>query len=395
MNDSISRRYVWVLAVIAVVIVAGGALLRPKKVLPEPRSPSETAYLQARLRMEELGEIATYFEQRAQAFGRFVRYPDEGGASAIVWRAPGELLTVRSNGAYAAPFVVLANDVAGLQPPEIRDPSTGRWLLIVGRTSGDRLLWVPAIYGGARQTTCSGVPYKELMIDSRLDSALLGAGAFELSGSLAGVVFRCGGGLHLISSESIDAFMRQFSAPERRVPAKYGFRLTEAKANPEAPLEAAPGLLVTEVMDGQAASAAGLKAGDMIVEAGGQPARTEAAVYAAVASADPDQRALATVRNGKRATIRMPSADDAERIRGSESTLGIRMPPPDGSLPIAVAPGSRADMAGLRTGDRIVEAGRRRIRSASELERFLSKDSGPVMIVYRRGTSEHATVVSR
>ena len=54
MKDSVDRKYVIVLGAVALVILVGGAFLRPKKGAPQPPSPSESATLQSRIQRDDL-----------------------------------------------------------------------------------------------------------------------------------------------------------------------------------------------------------------------------------------------------------------------------------------------------------------------------------------------------
>ena len=78
MKDSVDRKYVIVLGAVALLILVGGAFLRPKKAAPQPPSPSESAALQSRIQRDDLAETASYLAQRAQVFAQHVLYDPMG-----------------------------------------------------------------------------------------------------------------------------------------------------------------------------------------------------------------------------------------------------------------------------------------------------------------------------
>ncbi|MEO8126930.1 MAG: hypothetical protein ABI822_07545, partial [Bryobacteraceae bacterium] len=249
MNESVSRKYIVVLALLAGAVLVAGALLKPKAPAPEQPSPSETASLQARVRREDLGDTASFFEKQAQTLAPSVVYDKPHNSSAVAWAQSGQAITTRSADAESLdPPLVLIRHNAGT-PPFVRadNQQAGRWLLIVGRTADGQILWTPAVYGGTRQTTCAGETYRELTVNARLDSALSGAGAFDLDGLLVGLVANCDGSYHLISAASIPTLLTTFETAEKKIETTYGFHVGDLSAAAKSFFSVDAGLFVAEV----------------------------------------------------------------------------------------------------------------------------------------------------
>lgn len=399
MNDTVNRKYVLVLGALAIAVLAVGTLLRPKKLTPEPPSPSETASLQARVRRDELGETASYFAQRAQALSRDVVYDLEHESSAVAWEKAGQVLTTAGPGteSFNPPLSLSVRDTG--KPPVARptDRNTGRWFLIVGRTADGQLLWTPAVYGGTRQTICGDEKYSELIVNARLDSALSGAGAFDLDGVLVGIVANCDGTYHLVSVASVPSLLQNFATSERKIEFSYGFHAAELNTDAKRLFSVHSGLFVTEVRQGDAADQLGLKAGDVITKVGGTDVSDRQGLTSALESLDESARALEVLRNRKRVVVRMPSLSEAERTRMAEAARGIHILPSTGvTESIYVAPGTPAYKAGLRTGDHLIQAGEKRSTSGTDLARtILALGDRPLLVVYQRNRMQKAALVSK
>jgi serine protease Do len=282
-------------------------------------------------------------------------------------------------------------------PTHAAEQNASRWLIVVARAANDRLLWTPAIYGGTRQSTCSGGDYNELVVNVPLDAAWSGAGAFDLDGILHGIVAPCEGTFHLISVASIARLLQTFSTPERQISAAYGFAASELDSAAKRLLAAESGLFVTEVTQGGAAQEAGLKPGDVILSIGQRPVAKVLELAEILASPEEPGRALEVLRNSKRLSVSFPSADDATRSGSADSTLGIRIlsPSPAGET-IVVAPGTPAYRSGLRTGDRVIQVGETRSRALTTARGALTRSGErPVLVVYLRGASQRAALVER
>ena len=152
------------------------------------------------------------------------------------------------------------------------------------------------------------------------------------------------------------------------------------------------GVLVSDVMKGGPAEAAGVRPGDVIVELNGGTIKEVPELQRRVAGVAPGQTARLTVmRDSKplRLSVKigeMPAdepspaaAQDEEgwglgvEPLGPEAALRLNLPVTRGLLVTDVAPGGPADRAGLRRGDVIVEAGRTPVADPAALYRALAQ----------------------
>lgn len=397
MNDTVSRKYILILAGLSVASLIIGAFLRPKKFTPEPPSPSEMASLQERVRREQIGEMAAYFAKRAQAVAKYVVYSPENGSSAVAWQQDGQVLTTRATGPDSLEPLLVGPSANVSKPSSTRDPAAGGWILIVARTREDQLLWTPAVFGGSKPSKCNGETYRELIINARLGSAMSGAGVFDLDGALIGVVANCSSAYSPVSAESIPSLLKAFGGAGRRLEATYGFQVEQLNDSSKLVFAADRGLLVTEVRQGDAAAESGLQPGDVITGLQDQPPSGEEQLWNAMQSKDDGARMLQILRGKRALKVQMPVLAEAQQIHRAEASAGIRMlPPPGTGVELYVTPDSPAYRSGLRTGDFILQIGGKLKPTASDLARALSSAEGkPVLIVYQRDRARKVVLVSK
>ncbi|GAA0566204.1 Do family serine endopeptidase [Craurococcus roseus] len=143
------------------------------------------------------------------------------------------------------------------------------------------------------------------------------------------------------------------------------------------------GALVAGVEPGSPAAKGGLKAGDVVLEAGGRPVRNPRDLASAVAEAKPGATLpLAVSRDGRRTEQRValgevPGARVAGKGAGEQAgkgALGLALAPrPDaakgegGAVVARVEPDSVAEKRGLQQGDVVVRAGDRDIAAPGDV----------------------------
>ncbi|MCE5266814.1 MAG: Do family serine endopeptidase [Planctomycetaceae bacterium] len=164
------------------------------------------------------------------------------------------------------------------------------------------------------------------------------------------------------------------------------------------------GVLVAEVLRDTPAAAAGMKAGDVIVEFAGRPVGSAQDLQAAVEQASIDsEQSMVVLRDGKRTTlqvkVREQPADYGIAQRGRQQDggrgetsrfekLGIEVAnltaevadklgvkPGEGVVITNVSPNSPASMAGLTSGMIIVQANRKLIKSVDDFKAAMSQKS--------------------
>lgn len=149
--------------------------------------------------------------------------------------------------------------------------------------------------------------------------------------------------------------------------------------------------LLGEVMAGEPAHRAGLRAGDLIVAAGGESIRTWDDLKLAISLNPATPVKVEFIRNGSRqSTTLVPKRIDTDY--GSSGQAGVR--PFLGTEIGRVEKGSAADRAGLREGDRIAAVNGQPVRQMIELESAIAKEPGrPVRLTIARGASTFETTL--
>ncbi len=362
MAESFNRKYVIWLTGIAVVILGVGVLLRPKKPAPKPPSSSETANLQRMVRREELRNMGNYFAERVSAVAEYLHYVPETQANGVYWGKPGQVLSSSRQ----LPVRAVQTDRTVAPPLESLVESTGgRWVLLAWMESGQKQPeWITAIDGGRRESTCEGEKYRELIVNSALTPAMIGAGVFDLDGVLVGLVAQCGSSLHVISALSFRELLTKFSDADHWLHAEQGVAVRKDGEG-----EAAT-LFVKETATTGAAFAAGLRPGDVISGVNDAAQLLEWLEGAR-------ETALSVRRGGRRVNLT------------KNATGGLDALPPSPPA-LYVESGSAAHRAGLRTGDRLVQP------SLAELRRLLApgtKAPPPTLLVYERESVQFARML--
>jgi Do/DeqQ family serine protease len=160
------------------------------------------------------------------------------------------------------------------------------------------------------------------------------------------------------------------------------------------------GAVVTEVMGGSAAEKAGLRRDDVIVAVNGKPVTSSGQLRNEIGLIEVGKTAsLEVLRDGKKRTIKaaIGQAKDQEReaavrgkvhpdLEGARFRGASRLRDGENGVEVAeVDQGSPAWNLGLRPGDLIVEANRKRVDSVEELEAAVAKRQEILLLVERRG----------
>src|SRR5512138_2640920 len=162
------------------------------------------------------------------------------------------------------------------------------------------------------------------------------------------------------------------------------------------------GVLVAEVMKGSPAEAAGLKAGDVVVDLSGTPIKEVPDLQRRIAAIRPGQTMKLTVIRDKKPvpiTVKIgempadeplvaeaPGNDEwglnVESLTG-DAALRLDLPVSRGLLVTEVQPGSPAEKAGLRRGDVILEIARRPADEPASLYKTLNGlKPGESLLIY-------------
>ena len=156
------------------------------------------------------------------------------------------------------------------------------------------------------------------------------------------------------------------------------------------------GVLVTNVFEGSPAADAGIKSGDIIIEVDGKTTSSTAQLRSRIGIKEVgDKVRLTVLRNGEQMqlTIKVGTAksQQAQVEKLIPLLQGLRVennPEGDGVLVVDVAPNSAAAYSGLRAGDVIVGANKRKVYDTKSLKAALELSSTSVLLhVNRNGGS--------
>lgn len=156
------------------------------------------------------------------------------------------------------------------------------------------------------------------------------------------------------------------------------------------------GVLVTSIMEDSPAQAAGVKSGDVITAVEGKAVASTGQLRSEIGMrAVGDKITLTLLRDGdeKRIKIKVGKADSLASTSGAIHDLldGVQYENDSdqkGVRVASIAPNSKAAYSGLRPGDIIVAANKRRVNDIESLQKALSKNKSAVLLqVNRRGGS--------
>ena len=156
------------------------------------------------------------------------------------------------------------------------------------------------------------------------------------------------------------------------------------------------GVLVTNVVEDSPAARAGIKSGDIIIEADGKTTSSTAQLRSRIGVKEVgDKVQLTILRNGDslQLTVKVGEVKSRQAQVDKLSPLlqGLRVennPDGEGVLVVAVAPNSAAAYGGLREGDVIVGANKRKVYDIKSLKAALKLSTSSVLLrVDRNGGS--------
>jgi serine protease Do len=408
-----SPKYIAGLSLAAAAILVVGFLLKPRKPTSEAPPPLSQTEMQRLARMAErraLDTMTGHFSEVAGGLASRVVQVGAGTGSGILWdprlvltagrgmHAPestvvltpaGHLLTgTRVAGGPQLPLAAyelpgetpLSTDsieeAAGLGPAE--------WILSVWQQEGD-LAFVPGHYLETRLATCDEVAVEEVVSSVALSTEMAGGGLFDLDGALVAVILPCGEGYAALSPDSVSMLVERGRGLDGQMLALYGLRAVSLSEATGAHLGVEQGALVSETWTGHLAAEAGLRPGDVIVGLGEHEVGSPKDLQPLLLPPELGMR-LVRARRGRRTVEVDLSADFGSPTALEDGDRGVRLASAPAGFPIgSVFPGSRADEAGLRTGDRIVRVDGVEPRTAAELRRVLARRRAAFVEVERGG----------
>ncbi|WP_448566466.1 DegQ family serine endoprotease [Thalassotalea ganghwensis] len=156
------------------------------------------------------------------------------------------------------------------------------------------------------------------------------------------------------------------------------------------------GVLVSNVVEGSPADKAGIKSGDIILSIDGQASQTTGQLRSQIGMrAIGEQVTIKLLRDNKEYTLRAkvgkPQSLTASNTKLHPALEGVKFentPNNEGVIVTQLAPNSTAAYSGLRVGDIIVAANKRRVSDIESFNTALSRSSHSVLLqVNRKGNS--------
>ncbi len=364
-----------------------------------------------------------------------VTMPDgnEYPAKLIGRDAASDLAVLKISAAKPFPFVKFGDS---------RSARVGDWVIAIGNPFGLGGTVTSGIISAVYRNTGSGSAYdRYLQTDASINRGNSGGPMFDMKGQVIGInnaIFSPTGGSvgigFAIPAEIAAPIVEQLKAGKSIERGYLGVRIQAVNEDLADSLGIPHnrGEFIQAVEPGQAAAAAGLQAGDVVVKVGGKDVTRDQTLSYLVANTAPGTRIpLELIRNGKRLTLtatvgKRPSEEElasqtfdrdpaqpedqfnkppSKQGQGlSEQSLGLSVLPltpqiarqlgvPDNTQGVvvnAVDPSSDAGSKGLQRGDIVLSANYRAVTSPIELEAAVREAKGAsrnalLLRVQRRG----------
>ena len=310
--------------------------------------------------------------------------------------------------------VLKVNSPTPLPAADLGDSETlrvGQWAIAIGNPFGlDRTVTVGIISATARTRVGVATYENFIQTDASINPGNSGGPLLNLDGRVIGVntaIVASGQGIGFsIPINMAKEVMRQLIARGRVVRGWLGIVIQDV--NDELAqtfgVREKEGVLVADVMRGGPAEAAGLKAGDVIVEFGEGPIKEVPDLQRRVAAISPGTAVnMKVIRDRAPVSLKvvigeMPSEERVAGVAGpgddawgltvealtEEMARRLNLSLTTGVLVTEVVAGSPADRAGLRRGDVLLEINRRPVTDVSGLWRALAAvkpgDAVPVYV---------------
>lgn len=392
-----NNRYVLLLVAIAVTILTLGTWLKPKhRPMQTVLSEAERLRLQTMTQRRTLQDLTAYFERIANNAARHIVRLESVRQSGTVWdesglvvtalpRDPGGKLRVVPGIALATAKTGSMEEVAPVRQVEPGSLKPGSWIVHVSRGANGQLLFSEGFFGGVVTDSCLDQPYQRVDASLALSPAMLGGGLFDLDGGLVAVILSCNGQAVAVAAGSVQAMIEQANTPESRLVEHVGIRVTPMSPSLQAYFGAKEGAVITEVWDGTPASRAGLSPGDIVVKLDGESQTGPEGLIAWAQGPEPPALEMEVLRRRRAVKLRLllPGSATGEISQPSGAAVEEQVPMP-GCVVGRVAPGSLPQRAGVRPGDRILEASGIPLRPG--MQRFdAAVNKPPTYLVVQRG----------
>ena len=410
-----NRRYVVTLAAVAAMILIVGSLLRPRQLstdapIPAP-SQAELSRLTQLSQRRTLDNIAEYFATVADEAGEGVVWLPSLSRSGLVWER-GLVLTARTEWRFpdvatlstpagdigvaavaAGPHLPIAalrlSDVRGLRPPRRRSAAflaAGAWMLALWH-DGRAVSFTPAHFLGTVPVRCVGQLVDEVLSNVPWTLEMAGGGLFDLDGNLVGVIVPCSERVAAVAVADVEMLFHQGQTLEGRLLRRYGLRVNLLSEAEQEHLGRGEELVVREVWTDYLADAAGLVPGDSLIAINDQPITSPDQLEPLAEATRLETFDVLVYRGEDLVRIQLPGDPSVFETSGDATSAAGLMgkAPPVGQVIDTVVPESRADVAGIRAGDRLLRIDALEAEDVDQVRNVLSPDrETPVFVELER-----------
>jgi len=303
-----------------------------------------------------------------------------------------------------------ADDLPTLDIGDVNKLKVGSWVVAIGSPFGFETSVTAGIVSAKRRSLAGDQYVPFLQTDVAINPGNSGGPLFNLNGQVIGVnsqIYSRTGGYQGVSfAIPIDVAMDVVEQLRDNGQVQRGWLGVQIQeVNRELAesfgMERPEGALVAQVLEDSPAQAAGLQAGDVIVEFNGRTVGSASALPPLVGLTPVGEAAKVVVlRDGKRKKLDV----EIGKLKGEENAAAPKQPKIDklgmtlgnisesertelkieGGVRVEEVNPGPAQRAGLRAGDIIVAVGNKPVSNAKALRKQLAKAKGPVALLLRR-----------
>jgi S1-C subfamily serine protease len=271
-------------------------------------------------------------------------------------------------------------------------PRTGDWIVAVWQTD-QAPAFAAATFGQMGTTTCGVTQVREFLSSTSLSRSMIGGGVFNMDRELLGVILPCDDHVAAIEPSGVDEMLKRAMTIEERVLAKFGVLFSSLTQDERRYFAEDDGLLAREVWTGTPAEMAGVRPGDLVMALNAQAVTVIDDLQPMMRS---DEAFELQVRRGSRTeTLRLDSRSATDASSSNATTIGLAFEPAAPTYRIeSLLPGSLADRAGLKSGDRLLRINGSEPRSRAQAERTVTNaGSAPMLLEIQRDDRRIAVVI--
>ena len=311
-------------------------------------------------------------------------------AAATLSTPTGNVGVITVAGGPHLPIAALrTSPMEGLRPPRRKPASQldhGAWILALWRRDR-QVSFTPAHFLGTLPVSCGGQTVDELASNVAWTREMAGGGVFDLDQNLLAVIVPCLQRFAAVTAEGVTALLREGQSLQGRLLGRFGFGVEPLTEAEQRFFDRYDGLLVREVWTESLAEMSGLTPGDILVGIDNVPiTRTDQLEHVA-AITEVGAFDFAVSRRGELLDVRLATGMSVvEGPAVPPAVDGLVWESPTGGLVInRVAPGSRADDAGIRGGDRLLRIDGIDIEDADQVRAVLAPErEHPVFVELKR-----------